>query len=422
MYEILVSIPGTLLYQSLILFLAAFPITIAALAINSSREFYLTRMLKETENLNPHANELQKARAKWKLITIIIPARNEAENLKKTIEASLNIDWPDLEIIIVNDGSTDKTCEIVNEYKHDLRVKYLKNGKAQGKSKALNKGIFEAKGELILILDADAIPGSNVLNRMAARLIMHDDIAAVTGNPRVARLPNLLTKIQAIEFSSTISTLRRGQGAWGRINTVSGIMTLFHKNILIEQGGFSKTQPTEDIELTWRLHAKGYRCVYEPSAQVGMIVPQNLTQWLRQRLRWSSGLVKVLQTHSVSIVRNKQWNMAAILSEALLAIIWCHILVVMTILWLIGLMYGLTFLGNPLIVGQFGAITISVALLQILWGMKLDSSHDKNIYKLWILAPLYPIAYWWLSAVVVVISTVPTLMKSSKNVTWESPR
>jgi len=211
-------------------FLAIFPIMIAALSVNSSRLFLLNRVRVETESLNPHEKDLFDAKQKWPLVSIVIPARDEEGSVEATIRAALKLDWPKIEVIVINDGSVEA-----------------------------------ASSEVVMILDADGIPARNVLSRMVPHFYLFENVLAVAGNPRIINTPNLLSKLQAIEFSSTISTLRRGQSAWGRINTISGIMALLRRDKVLELGGFAVDQPTEDIELTWRIHSKGYRCVYEPA-------------------------------------------------------------------------------------------------------------------------------------------------------------
>jgi len=410
------------IYIAMMIYLAVFPVIVSALAINSSRQFYLDRMRRETESDQPHLAELERARAIWPLASVVIPARNEEATLGMTIECALRLQWPEIEVIVVNDGSTDKTAEVIEGFAGDPRVRVITHEVAQGKSQSLNEGIEAARSEIVLILDADSMPARNSLNRMVSHMAMHDDIAAVTGNPRAVEVPTLLTKLQAIEFSSTISTLRRGQSAWGRINTFSGIMTALRRTVVLDLGGFALDQPTEDIELTYRLHRAGYRCIYEPAAQVGMHVPQTLRLWYRQRLRWGRGLVRVLQSHTVGVVKKNEWPIYPVLLEAWCAIIWCHVLVVMTILWAVALAFGVAFLGNSLVIGRWGAMTVGVSILQILWGMHLDSHHDKSITKLWPLAPIYPLFYWWLMASTVVMTAIPTLLSRRKTVLWASPR
>jgi biofilm PGA synthesis N-glycosyltransferase PgaC len=423
MREILLTVGANPVYLAVMWFVAAFPVVIAALAINSSRVFYLERMNRETEQLNPHLDQLRQAQQTWPLISIVIPARDEEDNLAKAITRALELQWPRIEVIVIDDGSTDGTAAIADEFGERANVHVVHHSSPEGKSRSLNEGMQQAASELVLIIDADAEPDFNILERMASHFAMEPDVAAVTGNPRAINVPNLLTQLQAIEFSSTISTLRRGQSAWGRINTVSGIMALFHRDLVLVAGGFSAMQPTEDIELTWRLQRSGYRCIYEPAAQVGMIIPRDLRQWFAQRKRWSRGLVRVLQAHGWSVVRKNEWPMYPLLLEAVLAILWCHLLVFLTALWALALIVGAGLLGNSLVMGRWGAMTVGIALLQILWGMKLDAHHDKGVRKLWPVAPLYPLAYWWMQAFTVVWTTLPTLVSSRrKAVSWDIVR
>lgn len=422
MNDILSEISNHPAYLVTVWFLAAFPVVIAALAINSSRQYLLDRSRKSTQLYLPHQEELRLARRRWPLVSVIIPARDEEQHLGQTIEHALNLNWPEIEVIVINDGSIDKTAEIISDFLADNRVRVINHDKPQGKSISLNEGMVKAQSDVVLIMDADAIPARNVLNRLVPHFMLSEEIAAVTGNPRTINTPNLLTKLQAIEFSSTISILRRGQSAWGRVNTMSGILTALRKNKILELGGFAADQPTEDIELTWRIHRNSLRCIYEPAAQVGMHVPTTLSAWFKQRLRWGKGLVRVLQRHGFGIIRKNEWPVYPILLEATLAIIWCHILVAMTIFWVVGISYGYPNLGNSLIINHWGFMTVGVAMIQILWGIHLDSNRDAGIKKLRILAPLYPLAYWMLSAIVVVLTTIPTLLTKPKQISWDSNR
>jgi biofilm PGA synthesis N-glycosyltransferase PgaC len=420
--DALAVISSSPFYTIAMWFLAAFPIAISALAVNGSRQFLLDRSRDVTETDFPHLTELDKARQRWPKISIIIPARDEEAGIAKTIRAAMDIHWPEKEIIVINDGSIDKTLETIRSTVGDSNVVLISHPRATGKSRSLNEGMQMASSEIVLILDADAKPAKNSLDRLVPHFLTHADVAAVTGNPRVSNAKSLLAKIQAIEFSSSISTLRRGQSAWGRINTISGIMTALRRDVVLDVGGFSETQPTEDIEMTWRLHREGYRCIYEPAAQVGMEVPASLSQWWRQRSRWSRGLVRVLQTHGMSLLKNWQWPVFPLLLEASLSILWCHALFLATILWALSAIYGAPLIGNSLILGHWGTITVAVALFQIFWGMRLDSSHDRTIKKLWPLAPIYPLFYWWLSALVVVATTFPTLVTKASTVSWNLRR
>ena len=422
MTEILLYISESPVYLLGMIFLAAFPVVISALAINGSRQFLLDRSRVSTEEDSPHLNHLVEARAKWPTVSVVIPARDEEAGIEKTMKAVMEMYWPNKEIIVINDGSHDHTLEKIQSAANRSSISIISHRASTGKSISLNEGIAAATSEIVVIVDADARPARNALDRLVPHFLLHEDVAAVTGNPRVVNLSSLLSKLQAIEFTSSISTLRRGQSAWGRVNTISGIMTALRRQVILDVGGFSATQPTEDIEMTWRLHREGYRCVYEPAAQVAMEVPETLSQWWKQRTRWSTGLVRVLQAHGFAVVRKWEWPVFPLLLEAVVAIIWCHVLVAATLLWLTSAFYGIPFIGNSVILSHWGTLTLAVALFQIFWGMRLDSSHDKDIVKLWPLAPLYPLFYWWLSAFAVVATTVPALITKPKVVSWSLAR
>lgn len=415
------SISNSLIYQIIGWYLAAFPLIIAALSVNSSRMFLINRFRAETESANPHQEDLDNAKRIWPVISIVIPARDEEDSIERTVRAANQLIWPKIEIIVVNDGSIDRTATILQNLERELGIKIVTHASPQGKSVALNDGMRVATSEIVLILDADGIPAKNSLIRMVPHLSLNNDVLAVAGNPRISNVPNLLSKLQAIEFSSTISTIRRGQSAWGRINTISGIMALLRKEKILELGGFYSDQPTEDIELTWRIHREGYRCIYEPAAQVSMRVPLRLKDWFKQRSRWGSGLVRVLQTHGFQIIKKWEWPAFPLLLEATFAIIWCHLLMFFVIFWSIAIITSEFQMASPIGIGRWGAMAIGVSILQIIWGMHLDKSHDRSISKLWPLAPLYPLFYWSMSAFVVVWTTIPTLITKPKKILWTSP-
>jgi biofilm PGA synthesis N-glycosyltransferase PgaC len=420
--EFFTALSGNIFYVVSMWFLALFPIIIAALAVNSSRQYRLDRRRLRTEDLEPHLSDLFVARERWPVVSVVIPARNEEKHIANVLRSVLELRWPQLEVIVINDGSTDGTAAELAAFVDVQGLSVITHDEAHGKSESLNEAFAAATSDIVLILDADARPAKNVLNRMVPHFLKNPDVVAVTGNPRVVNVRTLWTKLQAIEFSSTISTLRRGQSAWGRVNTFSGIMTVFQRYAVINHGGFSPTQPTEDIELTWRFHRMGHRVIYEPAAQVGMVVPESFGAWWQQRLRWSRGLVRVVQAHGYPIIRKWEWPVLPIVLEAFLSILWCHILILATIGWIITYYAGLPEIGNSMVLGRWGTMTVGVALVQILWGMYLDAHHDKSISKLWWLAPIYPLFYWWFSAFVVVVTTIPTLLTKPKLSTWNKVR
>jgi cellulose synthase/poly-beta-1,6-N-acetylglucosamine synthase-like glycosyltransferase len=125
MRDVLIQISENPIYALLMFFLAAFPVAVAALAINASRQFLFDRSREETQGYLPHIDELHLARRTWPLVSIIIPARNEQAHLGETIESALDINWPELEVIVINDGSVDRTQEIIESFSTDQRVRVI---------------------------------------------------------------------------------------------------------------------------------------------------------------------------------------------------------------------------------------------------------------------------------------------------------
>jgi biofilm PGA synthesis N-glycosyltransferase PgaC len=153
---------------------------------------------------------------------------------------------------------------------------------------ALNDAIPVTRGEIIVIVDADIRPRPDVLRHMVGHF-RDGRVAAVAGNPQVANTRTLLAKVQATEFASIVSVLRRAQRVWGRILTVSGALCAFRKAAIVDVGLFDPDKVTEDIALSWKLQRRFYDIRYEPRAVCAMQVPETFRGLWNQRTRWARG-------------------------------------------------------------------------------------------------------------------------------------
>ena len=412
--------PGGVVLDALAVFVGLFPMLVAMLAIDSSRRFALDRRGISTARVEPQRTDWEAARATWPEVAVVIPARDEEGTIAAAVRSALALRWPSVRVVVVDDGSVDATAVEV-EAIGDPRVELLRRPEPGGKSAALDLAIGRIGTEVVLILDADARPEIDVLDLLVPQLLHHTDVGAVTADPRVADTSTLLGVLQAIEFSGTVSALRRGQASWGRVCTMSGVCTLLRREAVEAVGGFATDMHAEDIELSWRLQLAGWRVEYEPDALVAMHVPTTWRSWVRQRRRWATGLVEALRRHARSILRRENRFMWPIALEAGLSIFWCHLLVFFTALWLVG-----TVVEGPVglspVPARWGALSLVVALAQILWGAHLDAKKDPAIRSTWWAAPLYPLLYWWASSGIVVLTTVPTLLRRDRRVTWEPDR
>ena len=214
-------------------------------------------------------------------VSIIVPAYNERKHIGDTIENLKKIDYKKKEIIIVNDGSTDKTAEIAK--KSGVRVVSVKKG---GKARALNYAIQIARGEIIATVDADSYPEKDILLK-SVPFFQNKKVVAVTTKIYVKNKKSLIAKIQEIEY---------GMISWGRkvseyiesIWATPGPMSLYRKSVLKEVGGFDEKNATEDIEIAWRLLSKGYKIRMSPG-KTYTNVPSTFRKWWHQRIRWNIG-------------------------------------------------------------------------------------------------------------------------------------
>lgn len=228
--------------------------------------------------------------------SILIPAHNEEKVIGKTIEAIMKMVYPKdkLQILVINDGSTDKTKEIIQSYsKLDSRVELFdipKGEGGKGKSRTLNVGIHAAKGEVIAIYDADNTPDENSLRYLVAQLLLHKELGAVLGKFRtVNKNRNFLTKFINIETLSFQSMLQAGRWQMHGIATLPGTNFVMWAWLIKNLNGWDEEALTEDSELSIRIYEEGYKIKFIPYAITYEQEPESWKVWIKQRMRWVRG-------------------------------------------------------------------------------------------------------------------------------------
>jgi biofilm PGA synthesis N-glycosyltransferase PgaC len=414
--SLLIAIQHTTVYWVALIFFAAYPVITSLMWVTTSLVFVF-RWERGEKDLAPGTS-----REYVPMVTVLIPAHNEEAVLARSLAAVCSIEYPRYEVLVVNDGSTDGTAEAVLPFVRDGRVRLLDKRVNEGKALALNDALPLARGEVILALDADAEPARDILTHIvphfrAAR------VAAVTGNPRVRNTETFLARLQAVEFTSIVSLLRRSQRVWGRIVTVSGVVAAFRRSALFDVGGFSPNMPTEDIELTWKLQRRFYDVRYEPNAVVWMTVPRSYRAHFKQRLRWARGLMQVLRKHHDTLLHWRYRRMWPIFVESALSILWAVCFVVLTSLWIASYAVGYPPIGASPIPNFWGMTIATLCLLQLAVGTLVDRRYDRDIWRLFPYAIYYPLIYWALLAITSVLS-LRWLFITPRNapVTWTTER
>jgi cellulose synthase/poly-beta-1,6-N-acetylglucosamine synthase-like glycosyltransferase/spore germination protein YaaH/peptidoglycan/xylan/chitin deacetylase (PgdA/CDA1 family) len=244
---------------------------------------------------------------KMPLVSIIVPAYNEEVNAVRTVNSLLMQDYPNLQVVFVDDGSKDSTYETVcNAFKNIPNVKvYTKeNG---GKASALNVGIAKADSEFVVCIDADTQLKTDAVSKLMQKFTS-EQIAAVAGNVKVGNEINMITKWQSIEYITSQNFDRRAFDLLDCITVVPGAIGAFRKAAVIEAGGLTTDTLAEDCDLTMRLHRIGYEVRNCTDAISYTEAPETMKQFMKQRFRWSFGVIQCFWKHRDALFNPKYKN------------------------------------------------------------------------------------------------------------------
>ena len=236
------------------------------------------------------------------MISLVVPAYNEGLVIQAAIRSLLLLDYPNYEIIVIDDGSTDdtyeKAFEVVRE-PHSIPIRVITKSNS-GKAEALNTGMTAARGEFVLNMDGDSKLSSNTLRAC----IPHFDnpkIGAVAGNVKVVNRENIWTNIQALEYVEGLAMARKAQSFMRIVNIIPGPLGMFRKSVLQQVGGYDHDTFAEDCDLTLKLLMSGWQIAYEPTAVAWVETPSRLLDLLKQRYRWTRGILQATSKHSASL-------------------------------------------------------------------------------------------------------------------------
>jgi biofilm PGA synthesis N-glycosyltransferase PgaC len=368
--------------------------------------------------------ELRVPAAGWPGVTIVISAYNEEQVIAGCVEAALAVDYPELEVLLFDDGSKDRTADVARDAAGgDPRLRTLSDPVNRGKVARLNQGFEAARHELVVVTDADTHLHPQALKLLVARISRSALTAAVAGAPHVTNRRNLLCAMQVLEAASIIGLIRRTQAVAGRVGVVAGVLGIFRREAVLAVGGYQGQMATEDIDLTWRLLLAGWHTSYEPDALVGMEVPSTLSALWAQRRRWARGQGEVLHAHLPAIAHWRQRQLWPLALEGAASLLWVVTLAIAALLTTI------VALGNDdipaALLGLAWGIAVSVvATFQLAFALRIDFPYDRRAALAFLLGPVYPIAYWMISAAAALREEVPALLRGApeRQVSWDIPR
>jgi cellulose synthase/poly-beta-1,6-N-acetylglucosamine synthase-like glycosyltransferase/spore germination protein YaaH/peptidoglycan/xylan/chitin deacetylase (PgdA/CDA1 family) len=244
------------------------------------------------------------------IVSVLIPAFNEERVIERSIRQVLASTSVRVEVIVIDDGSRDRTSEIVEqEFGRDKRVRLirLENG---GKARALDRGLALATSEIVVALDADTQFERDTIARLARWFADDERLAAVAGNAKVGNRINTVTKWQALEYITAQNLERRALARLGAMTVVPGAVGAWRKRAILDAGGFPPDTLAEDQDLTIAVQRRGWRVMYDQSAIAWTEAPQSFRQLARQRFRWAYGTIQCVWKHRRVMVDGRPRGLA----------------------------------------------------------------------------------------------------------------
>lgn len=332
------------------------------------------------------------------LVSIIVPGYNEEVNAVNSLENLLKCDYENFNILFIDDGSTDNTYEKVREaFLHHPKISVLSKANG-GKASALNFGIGQTTADYVVCIDADTKLKSNAVSLLmrhflASRELDQKPVGAVAGNVKVGNEVNMITRWQSIEYITSQNFDRKAFAYINAITVVPGAIGAFKKEALIDAGGFTTDTLAEDCDLTIRILKAGYSIENENDAIAMTEAPESVKQFLKQRFRWSFGVMQTFWKHRDALFNTNYKTLGWIALPNIL--LFQFIIPVFSPLADVLMIAGL-FTNNAAIIGRYYLLFMVVDMAIALMAFTFEK---EKIYKLaWLIPQRF--GYRWLMYVV----------------------
>ncbi|MBB6593607.1 poly-beta-1,6 N-acetyl-D-glucosamine synthase [Ralstonia solanacearum] len=357
-------------------------------------------------------------------VSIIVPCYNEEANVREVIDQLVRMRYPNYDIIAVNDGSSDRTGERLNELADRYpQLVVIHQSSNQGKAIGLTTAAQVTDAEYLMCIDGDSILDVDAVAWMIRHLLENPIIGAVTGNPRIRTRSTLLGRMQVGEFSSIVGLIKRTQQVYGRLLTVSGVVVMFRKHALEEVGYWSNDMLTEDIDISWKLQVGGWLIRYEPRALSWILMPETFRGLYKQRLRWAKGGIQALIKYAPAMLSLRQSMMWPIFIEYALSVVWAYNMLFVIAWSVLGFFVDMPpawrFEAFP---RWHGTLLFMTCVLQLLVGCYIDRRYDDGILRYFIDTVWYPVAFWILNLITTVVGFPAVAFQRERvRARWTSP-
>jgi cellulose synthase/poly-beta-1,6-N-acetylglucosamine synthase-like glycosyltransferase/peptidoglycan/xylan/chitin deacetylase (PgdA/CDA1 family)/spore germination protein YaaH len=247
-------------------------------------------------------------------VAVLVPAYNEETVIVRTVRSVLNSDYPNLHVIVIDDGSSDRTVEVAREaYAAEIalgRVAVLTKPNG-GKAAALNFALEHITEEFYVGIDADTVIAADAISKLIPHFV-DPTIGAVAGNAKVGNRVNLWTRWQALEYITSQNFERRALDLFNVVTVVPGAIGAWRTAPVKTAGGYPLNTVAEDADLTMSLLEQGLKVIYEDRSLAFTEAPINASGLMRQRFRWSFGTLQAVWKHRAAFIRNKAMGLFAL--------------------------------------------------------------------------------------------------------------
>ena len=247
-------------------------------------------------------------------VAVLVPAYNEETVIVRTIRSVLNSDYTNLRVIVIDDGSTDRTFEVAREaYPAEIaqgRLTVLTKQNA-GKAEALNFGIAHLDEDFYVGIDADTVIAGDALSRLICHFA-DTQVGAIAGNAKVGNRVNLWTRWQALEYITSQNFERRALDLFNVVTVVPGAIGAWRTECVRRAGGYPVNTVAEDADLTMNVLEQGYKVIYEDRSLAFTEAPIDMRGLMKQRFRWSFGTLQAVFKHKAAFSRNKAMGFFAL--------------------------------------------------------------------------------------------------------------
>lgn len=370
--------------------------------------------------LNTFLVEKQETVSHYPKISILLPCFNEANTIEQTVQSIMNIDYPNFELVMIDDCSQDETLtkmiQLKQRFEEKNNIIIIQQEENGGKARGLNRALKMIDSEYCVVMDSDSSVERKAVTQLMNVMLKHPEVGAVTGAPIICNRTSLLGKLQTLEYVGIIGNIKQAQNFYlNHIMTISGVLVCYRVAAVKSINYFNPSAMTEDIDATWRLYMKQWKVAYEPTAHCYILAPETIKGLLKQRTRWAVGGLEVFLNYAKQF-RVLSTSERFLIFEMLLSNLWSIGMLLCIISAIVRGIVEHTFAFSGIVLGFY----MIIGLIQFSIGYINDHDYAYLTWQDKWLSPIYIFIYWMVNMITALIAMGKLLFNNNGDGKWES--